>query len=168
MEAGNAAVEKTWDEEMLLLKMETNGQPGPSLPSRRRRARERRGSSGGREAGAGATHVFQSARAWRGVMHCPIEAQARERRRWRGRRRTFTHARSPPARSLAPSHRRKNLCQRSSLSTLSVRPTMLPAIAMTDRPTQRATRRRTDGPRPRMKNLGGGSESQSGREGRTG
>ena len=32
----------------------------------------------------GATHVFQSARAWRGVMHRPIEAQARERRRREG------------------------------------------------------------------------------------
>ena len=91
---------------------------------------------GDRSARAAATHVFQSARAWRRVMHCPIEAQAREgwkeggregeRERGRATHATFTHARS---------HKWKNLCQRSSFWTLADDARGPAAITMTDRPT---------------------------------
>ena len=52
MEAGNAAVERTWDEAMLLLKMETNGQRASVRPAavgdepgREERERGRRGGN---------------------------------------------------------------------------------------------------------------------------
>ena len=122
--------QRTWEEAMWLLRMETNGQ---SVVRDRRRASERR-----REGVSRATNVFQSARACacRGVMHCPIEAQAREgrkeggregeRERGRATHATFTHARS---------HKWKNLCQRSSFWTLADDARGPAAITMTDRPT---------------------------------